>query len=298
MAGRLNHQADGLQWGQGDGALEEALSLHAVGRRVGQASMGPRQWSLGRAGPLSESDVEPPGFNGAKAMEPWKRARSEWQSLQARLASMGPRRWSLGRGGSTPLWQPPRHRSRLQWGQGNGALEERKPPSERARPSSSFNGATAMEPWKSPGNVGLRMAGVSSMGPRRLSRGRDRQVSDAVPRAVNGATAMEPWKSLPGRRTRLASRQASMGPRRWSRGRAAPCRPLTEGHRRASMGPRRWSRGRGHPWSCAQWIAIPQASMGPRRWSRGRGDGDVQISASDLLRLQWGHGDGAVEEAP
>ncbi len=59
------------------------------------------------------------------------------------------------------------------------------------------------------------------------------------------------------------------------------------------MGPRRWSRGRGQLTSLLnQW---------PARLQWGHGDGAVEESrvvlhALPSKRLQWGHGDGAVEE--
>src|SRR5271157_1627707 len=44
-------------------------------------------------------------------------------------------------------------------------------------------------------------------------------------------------------------------------------RRLGDGDDDASMGPRRWSRGRGNSRQCSVWRYL--ASMGPRRWSRG-----------------------------
>src|SRR5271157_6560094 len=85
------------------------------------------------------------GFNGATAMEPWKR----WKGKS------------------------------------------------RARPSTSFNGATAMEPWKRlRAEQDLRVDDHASMGPRRWSRGRagSRVTPSTVHVGFNGATAMEPWK--------------------------------------------------------------------------------------------------------
>ena len=134
-----------------------------------QASMGPRRWSRGRGRSFAEASESYPCFNGATAMEPWKR-------IPAAILR--------------PILD------QLQWGHGDGAVEE--------------------------------------FGAARRSPGRSR---------FNGATAMEPWK-----RSASASASASI----------------------ASMGPRRWSRGRGR-------------ASGTCLWSR---------------RLQWGHGDGAVEESP
>src|SRR5271157_2449864 len=51
-------------------------------------------------------------------------------------------------------------------------------------------------------------------------------------------------------------------------------RRLGDGDDDASMGPRRWSRGR-VPYLRRRFHQDPVASMGPRRWSRGRGQRDV-----------------------
>src|SRR5271157_1182351 len=103
---------------------------------------------------------------------------------------------------------------------------------------------------------------------------------------------MEPWKRGIHRVLRSTQLLASMGPRRWSRGRDQqtyidylPVALLQWGHGvgaveelvifvtspatwLASMGPRRWSRGRAT--GCDGAIRDIAASMGPRRWSRGR----------------------------
>ncbi len=85
----------------------------------------------------------------------------------------------------------------LQWGHGDGAVEEAMAGDVIVR-YTSFNGATAMEPWK-------RHSGSKT------NRSRE---------SFNGATAMEPWKSGRfGARFHLFA-GASMGPRRWRRGRA------------------------------------------------------------------------------
>jgi len=85
-----------LQWGHGDGAVEEEVeSLRPATAKI--ASMGPRRWSRGRE---------------ARSGKTW----------HVDSASMGPRRWSRGR--------------------------EPEIPAELVR-APCFNGATAMEPWKS-----------------------------------------------------------------------------------------------------------------------------------------------------
>ena len=114
--------SDQLQWGHGDGAVEEQPAMRHDTSRTG-------------------------GFNGATAMEPWKRRDRLRRGPQPRVASMGPRRWSRGRGEDEHT---------------------------RNATSIGFNGATAMEPWKSttaPARS-VRDRGLASMGPRRWSRGR------------------------------------------------------------------------------------------------------------------------------
>jgi len=158
-----------LQWGHGDGAVEEPEE-HLERKRAARASMGPRRWSRGRVHHAGIPLFKHRCFNGATAMEPWKRdgvlavgicagsfngatAMEPWKSpgpngcvSRAYLASMGPRRWSRGRA------MPLRRSVASTW---------------------CFNGATAMEPWKS-----------WRRGPGPKTR-----------HCFNGATAMEPWKS-------------------------------------------------------------------------------------------------------
>ncbi len=60
-----------LQWGHGDGAVEESPWTPGT-PAAAVASMGPRRWSRGRV-ILREFSLLPfEGFNGATAMEPWK----------------------------------------------------------------------------------------------------------------------------------------------------------------------------------------------------------------------------------
>src|SRR5208337_2841793 len=61
-------------------------------------------------------------FNGATAMEPRKSAGDVAGAPQLRTASMGPRQWSRGRGRTSSRIR--RMRESLQWGHGNGAVEE------------------------------------------------------------------------------------------------------------------------------------------------------------------------------
>ncbi len=87
--------------------------------------------------------------------------------------------------------------AKLQWGHGDGAVEERRRPRQPTGNEKRFNGATAMEPWKRELSCAKRSCGLS----------------------FNGATAMEPWKRSIRGPVAVAAAQASMGPRRWSRGR-------------------------------------------------------------------------------
>ena len=86
-----------------------------------------------------------------------------------------------------------------------------------------FNGATAMEPWKS----------ATSWHRRRTVR------------RFNGATAMEPWKRL------------------------------SDPRRRSSI------------------VLSFNGATAMEPWKSARGHGVLRCAA---IRLQWGHGDGAVEE--
>jgi len=62
-----------LQWGHGDGAVEERKwSKKKSARAI--ASMGPRRWSRGRGEAVSRGEQVVSRFNGATAMEPWKRS--------------------------------------------------------------------------------------------------------------------------------------------------------------------------------------------------------------------------------
>src|SRR5208337_2409040 len=91
----------------------------------------------------------------------------------------------------------PASNDRLQWGHGDGAVEESARAQGPRRSITGFNGATAMEPWKSTGSS------ASVTGLNTLQWG-------------HGDGAVEEL-DLVGRGGRVV--RASMGPRRWSRGR-------------------------------------------------------------------------------
>jgi len=236
-------------------------------------------------------------------------------------ASMGPRRWSRGRGRdcrAERIWI-----NRLQWGHGDGAVEEmsvglpdsnktyslqwghgdgaveegepRLPPDRKSWTLQWGHGDGAVEERSVPG---CRLPWFqASMGPRRWSRGRDGVRTLLSPDEIrfNGATAMEPWKSREDRRhhaDHTAMKFASMGPRRWSRGRG-----------NGTLGkPSRWTRFNGatamEPWK-RQYHCIHFLHHLQLQW--GHGDGAVEEMGTDIVyrhlwMLQWGHGDGAVEE--
>ena len=162
---------DRLQWGHGDGAVEEqesATDTHANFDRL--------QWGHGDGAVEEPATVDPTSphchrFNGATAMEPWKSTQRADRASRRWPASMGPRRWSRGRasaprgiasrldrlqwghgdGAVEEARRPhPPHRDRtLQWGHGDGAVEEHAALRDMSSAYACFNGATAMEPWKS-----------------------------------------------------------------------------------------------------------------------------------------------------
>ena len=140
-------------------------------------------------------DLYSPGFNGATTMESWKGAGPAW------------RRPALAQGfnGATTMESWKGHRERTERGHWyrcfNGAttMESWKgaaPRSGRRRRSSRFNGATTMESWKG------RASGNSTLAHNLLQWGHDDGV---VERAYGNVSNLSPVL-------------ASMGPRRWSRG--------------------------------------------------------------------------------
>src|SRR5208337_1809591 len=109
--------------------------------------MGPRRWSRGRARGAPRAQTTGQGFNGATAMEPWKRPPRRDSVVQA---------------------------SQLQWGHGDGAVEE---PHARGHNSAS---RTQLQWGHGDGAVEEALAALrrehmvhASMGPRRWSRGRE-----------------------------------------------------------------------------------------------------------------------------
>ena len=156
-------------------------------------------------------------------------------------ASMGPRRWGRGRRGrrseSTPgHW--------LQWGRDDGVAEDVRPDVELRGRTVSFNGAATMGSRKTrdrassiaaalPASMGPRRwgrgrrgAAIRGSGPSRLQWGRDDGVAEDGEAAIVGGGSWLQWGRDDGVAEDAATRwriadagAASMGPRRWGRGR-------------------------------------------------------------------------------
>ncbi len=209
-------------------------------------------------------------FNGATANSPWRtrRARSTIRRAAGFNGATANSPWRTcssrsGRSRRTP-W--------LQWGHGEFAVEN-------AVPNGGQLVGVAELQWGH-GEFAVENATRSS-GTRSARWG------------FNGATANSPWRT-----TRPAVARAARG--RGFNGATANS-PWRTGHRQdilggncyASMGPRRIRRGerlqrpaRQHPGG--------GASMGPRRIRRGERDWPKALKALDR-KLQWGHGEFAVE---
>ena len=180
---------------------------------------------------------------------------------------MGPRRWGRGRVElAAKLRKSP---LQLQWGRDDGVAEEVCPTIVLARGDASWgrDDGVAEEPEMPRGGRGAppRFNGAATMGSRKRARRRD---------GLRGGTG------------------ASMGPRRWGRGRArrfasSRCRrpsfngAATMGSRKSKTGSP--SEGRGHvlQWGRDDGVAEeviatllgerPMAPNGAARWGRGRG---------------------------
>ena len=148
------------------------------------------------------------------------------------------------------------------------------------------HGVSAVE--RSPGAARSVRAAPASMGPRRFSRGKReghvwwtsmtalqwghgvsavercaRSKADAMVRLLQWGHGVSAVESQPPHRLRQGARSASMGPRRFSRGKAALATALAPASA-ASMGPRRFSRGK------EELAEHPNAVDRPRRFSRGK----------------------------
>ncbi len=302
--------------------------------------MGPRRWSRGRGGRSSIFDRHCPSFNGATAMEQWKRTsgnttqrrvpRLQWghgdgaveeASRWIRLCAIGVLQWGHGDGaveehdskggitatmggfnGATAMepWKRIYERGEkiaegeLQWGHGDGAVEETGKLSQKSRQPNGFNGATAMEPWKRPAMTTLDSE------VRRLQWGHgdgaveehdNRSYRSAPNIRFNGATAMEPWKRgrLTPAHTGRSSFKGATAMEPWKRWRV---------RRSDGRGERFNGATAMEPWKRGTFTVTPSSS-GALQW--GHGDGAVEEfvglnPSAPISGLQWGHGDGAVEE--
>ena len=112
-------------------------------------------------------------FNGATAMKPWKRTVPRHGAVDTGASLQ----WGHGDEAVEEdrlISRPSPGTVELQWGHGDEAVEEATQPRRVRAVEASFNGATAMKPWK-------RVAAC------RACSGRG---------CFNGATAMKPWKRI------------------------------------------------------------------------------------------------------
>ena len=188
---------------------------------------------------------------------------------------MGPRRWSRGMNRSSRrqchaddvvglLQSGPRR-----WCRGMGVPVGGNEKTRRQ----AFNGATTMVSWNGrTGGFLISLKPCFNGSPDRFRSGnrqRFQRNSIRLSKLQWGHDdGVVEWENRCSRdSSKIKDLQASMGPRRWSRGMgkrrfAAP--PIWT----ASMGPRRWCRGRG---PVRRRPSRFFASMGPRRWCRGMG---------------------------
>ena len=249
-----------LQWGRDDGVAEDVKScaaLVACHGFNGAATMGSRKTTAA----CGASVLPDQRFNGA--------------------ATMGSRKTLAGPEG------PPH--GRLEWGRDDGVAEDVGRRHETPSTEPSFNGAATMGRGRRESGSrraqGSRFNGAATMGSRKTQCDLAPMTSTGQLRWGRDDGVAEDQRSM-GR----CHRSASMGPRRWGRGRpattmvAGPVRSFngaaTMGSRKttsrtsssgacsgASMGPRRWGRGRR---TAVVRPRAAHASMGPRRWGRGR----------------------------
>ena len=188
-----------LQWGHDNGVVERAGAGCRSTRRktcfngattmeswkgacrrhnnpVLPASMGPRQWSRGKAFAERHRSATSLRDIARASMGPrqWSRGKdlTRKQAKVQSLASMGPRQWSRGKApsrrrrrrnmqsfnGATTMesWKgsarllEQRPFDALQWGHDNGVVERPWPSAFLPAGCNRFNGATTMESWKGP----------------------------------------------------------------------------------------------------------------------------------------------------
>jgi hypothetical protein len=142
------------------------------------------------------------------------------------------------------------------------------PPEETGR---SFNGAATMVSRKTSASLeawsgSLSFNGAATMVSRKTRKRRPQRRSRRT--SFNGAATMAPRKTLRHRRRHVRPEPASMGPRRWCRG-----RPRTGQLQRLWNELLQWGRDDGVAEDVGLAVVIGRtvaASMGPRRSCRGR----------------------------
>ena len=302
--------------------------------RVGQitASMGPRRRRRGR-GYWHDATATATASMGPRRS---RRGRDRYADDASRDgASMGPRRSRRGRHSSPP--RDPRDPASMGPRRRRRGRQFRR---RHRRQYGGFNGATTKASWKTLSSVGVARLvrlqwghdevvvegiGTGALRPRRRRRFNGATTKEswkgqrAVTRAgvygFNGATTKASWKRSYG--VTPSDRDASMGPRRRSRGRRAVRLHAPTDDQSASMGPRRRSRGRGRrhgrQGSCcrcfngattkASWKGMLEA-FDTRRLLTCFNGATTKASWKarttthanrPLTALQWGHDEGVVE---
>ena len=156
-----------------------------------------------------------------------------------------------------------------------------------------FNGATAMKPWKRP----LRPAKTSSRSVLQWGHGdeaveeQDARTCTTGQRGFNGATAMKPWK-----RTECVAVHPQTWWLQWGHGdeaveetpAAVQASSPTRFNGATAMKP--WKRCPPKPQRPTSCSFNGATAMKP--WKSGH----LDLERSCVKRLQWGHGDEAVEE--
>ena len=198
-----------------------------------------------------------------------------------------------------------RGNSRAAWGAqsyGHASMEPR--PFDRGNPRAagpcpvvpaSFNGATAIRPWKRCHSVALRhecrpFNGATAFRPWKLAK---RYSYSAGRFSFNGATAIRPWKLFVDASVRDTV-NASMEPRPFDRGNAVAVDGGPVEHL-PSMEPRPFDRGNLSviEQACRQGVRL--------QWSHGLSTVETCSSHADcsaMLTLQWSHGLSTVETRP
>ena len=227
---------DDLQWSHGPSAMDTWLQLADVDA-LEFPSMEPWPFSHGYAQKFGE--WLPRRF---PSMEPWPFSHG-----------YAPRRLDLHPGAVIPSMEPwpfsHGYEERfvgfddavhLQWSHGPSAMDTRSAPPRASRPSSSFNGAMALQPWI-PFRPAARRAsswpfnGAMALQPWILVRTFSADISS---HSFNGAMALQPWIHRPAESVLHLRYGPSMEPWPFSHG-----YPLTTISKTASPRSLQWSHG-------------------------------------------------------